>query len=75
MKILKVNFGGKCSDCAYIGVSFEDGTHFEKDGYVAKVSGVGGGDYYDFTVDNETGRIIGWVPLEDSEIHFITKDM
>ena len=75
MKILKVSFGAKCSDCSDIAVIFEDGTSFEKDGYPPTISGVCGGDYFHFTVENETGRILGWVPLEDGEIHNLTRNM
>ena len=32
----------------------------EYDGYVPTDAGVGGGDYIHFTVDVETGQIIGW---------------
>jgi len=75
MKVLKVNFGAKCNDMADFRVMFEDGTTFEKDGYPPKVSGVCGGDYYDFTVENETGRILGWVPIKSEEVEELARNM
>jgi len=34
----------------------------EHDGYVPP-SAIGEGDYIDFTIDNETGRILDWKPI------------
>ena len=42
----------------------------EHDGYMP-YSGIFGGDYTSFEVDNETGKIIGWVPLRIEDGKFV----
>lgn len=45
----------------------EDGLTIESEGYMPRVGGVfdrGYGDSTCITIDNESGRVIGWVPVE-----------
>ena len=52
-----------CSDRCQ--VSFE-----EKDvvGYVPRIPGLGGGDYIRLSIENETGKIIGWNPITEEDL-------
>ena len=52
---------GKVRDQFVINVLGEEGFGYE--GYVP-VSSLGDGDYIDFIIDNETGTIVGWKPLD-----------
>lgn len=52
----------KCSDlCAC------DFNGFERDGYVPHDIGIGGGDYIEFDLCLECGKVQGQFPLEDPE--------
>ena len=57
---MKLIILAKCSDACSTGVP-ELG--LEKNGYVPRGLGIGGGDYINFTVDTNTGKIEGWRPL------------
>jgi len=72
---MKLTIGGKCSDMCHSKLTTEDGgVDYEKDGYVPKGLGVGGGDYIEFEVDLETGQILNWKKPTDEAIHdFIEK--
>jgi len=39
-----------------------------KDGYVPDVFGIGGGDYFWFTIDLETGKLVRWQKPNDTDI-------
>jgi hypothetical protein len=56
----QITFNAKCSDC--FGLTYFDGKSEDLyyDGYVVRDLAIGGGDYISFTVDVETGKIIGW---------------
>ena len=56
---MKISITGKVSDCFNMQVV---GTDQEYDGYVPDC-GLGGGDYIEFVVDNETGQILNWKPI------------
>lgn len=49
---------GKVSDMCSI--EFEGTEHF---GYVPRIEAIGGGDYINMKIDNDTGKIIGWEPI------------
>jgi hypothetical protein len=53
-RILAVS--AKCSDCC--SVVFPNGKSI--DGYVPRGICIGGGDYADFMIDIDTGKIVGW---------------
>ena len=54
--------GAKCSDLCV--VNFND---IDKEGYVPHDVGLGGGDYLEFNVCLECGKVQGKFPLEDPE--------
>jgi len=60
------HFGGKTSDMASMSVRH---LNISYDGYVPAIEGIGGGDYYDFKVCLECGRLQGFkTPLSDTEV-------
>ena len=63
-----LKFGGKVSDMLWM-VNTETGE--EMGGYVPYDINIGGGDYIEFSVDNETGRIVGWQPISKDRIEEI----
>lgn len=68
-KLIKtINIQAKHSDMYFAGIDYEDGTSKEHEGYGLYITGLGGGDYIDFTIDNATGKIMGWVPLTEEKI-------
>lgn len=60
-----ISIGGKVSDLSYL-VAKEAGV--DHDGYVPYIKGIGGGDYIEIEIDNDTGKIVGWVPLTVEEL-------
>lgn len=51
----------KPSDAGFYVLQDENGLELhEVDGYVPGCFGIGGGDYIEFTLDLETGKIVGW---------------
>lgn len=65
-----ISVSAKCSDCCYVEYhNDENERSFSKDGYVPDL-GFGSGDYIDFVVDADTGQILNWVPVSDSEAKF-----
>lgn len=74
MKVKYIRVQAKASDLQDFG--FLDGLlHLlhEHDGY-GVVPGVGNGDYIDFSVENETGRIVGWKPFTDEELESLIEE-
>lgn len=62
---MRIFISVKCSDsCDYAVVDDQGNYILEGDGYVPRNWGVGGGDYVKLTIDNETGKIVGWVPID-----------
>lgn len=60
-----VSIGGKVRDMGYIILSQDDETYaFRECDYMPYISFLCGGDDIDIRIDNETGKIIGWRPLE-----------
>jgi hypothetical protein len=62
---MKLKINAKCSDMCYASVP-ELG--LEKDGYVPRGLGIGGGDYIELTIDTETGKVDGWKPLSEQTL-------
>ena len=62
---MKLHLIAKCSDACSTGVP-ELG--LEKNGYVPRGLGLGGGDYINFIVDTKTGKIEGWKPLTNEDL-------
>lgn len=65
-KIVKIGLSAKASDLHFVQIYFEDGSTREHDGYNPGVCG--SGDYTKLEIDNETGKIIGWKPLQLSDL-------
>jgi len=57
----------KCSDCCHSEIVIDGEVVKELDGYVPRNFGIGGGDYIEFHVDLETGKIVGWTEPELSD--------
>lgn len=55
-----VNVSAKCNDMCFVSMG-----KLGRDGYVP--SSLGGGDYIDLTIDNETGQILNWKPLTEED--------
>lgn len=62
---MKINVIAKCDDRCSVSV---DGTDLRKQGYVPRDLGIGGGDYVRLTIDSQTGKIDGWVPLSPEDL-------
>lgn len=57
---------------SFFGVVDDDGdVIFEHDGYVPNIPAIGGGDYFEMEIDNDTGKIMGWTPLTPEKIKSI----
>lgn len=64
-----ITISAKCSDRCHVTITDSNGkVTCEHDGYVPNELGLGGGDYIKFTIDNETGRIVGWEPVSKEDI-------
>jgi hypothetical protein len=58
---MRLHFSAKSSDLNSISVDDDDGKEiFDHQGYVPTGLGVGADDYVEFSVDVETGKIVGW---------------
>lgn len=55
----------KCSDCCTVRCP---DLALEKQGYVPRDLGIGGGDYIRLTIDTNTGKIEGWLPLTGEDL-------
>lgn len=65
----KIFVGGKCSDMAWYYINNENGeTVKDGEGYAPYIKGVSDGDYIEIEVDNETGKVIGWVPMTNKVV-------
>jgi hypothetical protein len=62
---MKIKVVAKCSDCCSVSV---EGTDLQKQGYVPRDLGIGGGDYIRFTIDSVTGKIEGWSSRSKAEL-------
>lgn len=58
-----VTVSAKCSDM--FAMSMGD---LDYDGYVPQGS-LGGGDYIEMQIDNETGQILDWKPLNEEDFN------
>lgn len=66
---MKISICAKCSDLCAVTVQDDKGkTILEHDGYVPDFF-LGGGDYVEMTIDNDTGKIIGWKPITIDQIN------
>jgi hypothetical protein len=62
-KLKTISVSAKCSDCFFLRGKTQDGEHIEYDGYVPHGLNIGSGDYIEFTLDLETGKILNWKPV------------
>jgi hypothetical protein len=60
MNKLTIFVQGKCSDLGYTAIYKDDDIVFEKDGYIPRSLGIGGGDYIELEIDVETGMVVNW---------------
>lgn len=60
---MKISLFMKHNDCASITISDGDKNIVEHDGYMPYLNSFIGGDDTQLTIDNETGKIIGWEPI------------
>lgn len=67
--MIVVRIGGKVSDMGWAEMLNSEGKYLAKSGaYMPDIEGICSGDYIDIAIDNETGRIIGWVPLKPEDL-------
>lgn len=64
-----LEFTAKCSDCS--GSSIGD---FQKEGYVPRDLGIGGGDYVEFNLCLDCGQMQGEFPREKSEMETVDEE-
>jgi hypothetical protein len=67
MRTLKIT--AKCTDRCW--VEFQDTESEigkERSGYVPRNIGIGGGDNVELTINIDTGKIIGWQPIDTDDI-------
>lgn len=76
MSIKTISFSVKHSDLAFYEAEDENGNNLMTvDGYAPKLNNVlVGGDYTEMTIDNATGKIIGWVPVTMDKLPKRKKD-
>jgi len=67
MRTLKIT--AKCADRCWIEFNdTEADISTERGGYVPRHIGIGGGDNVVLTIDIDTGKIIGWEPIDTDDI-------
>jgi hypothetical protein len=62
-----LSISAKCNDLCFTEFN-SDELNIEKDGYVPKNLGIGGGDFVDLEIDVETGQILNWKALTNEDI-------
>ena len=65
---MKIQIVAKCNDMCSLHAYDGNNTSLQKQGYVPRGLGIGGGDYIRLTIDAETGKIEGWKPLTKDQI-------
>lgn len=69
MEIKKVTISMKHNDLAVMTLDNENDVEvFEHDGYMPDMGIFEGGDYTELTIDNATGKIIGWKPITPQDV-------
>ncbi len=71
---MRIFISCKHNDMCDFEVIDDDNTLYESHDY-APYLGIFGGDYTHFQVDNETGKIVGWVPITKEEIERLKEEM
>ena len=68
MGILRIS--AKCSDLCWTQYTDSKGNVTESDSYVPEGIGIGdgSGDYVDIDIDMQTGQILNWKPVSDSQV-------
>lgn len=75
MAIKTVKFYAHSSDCSQVTFIAHDGYEVvDHIGYFPHIDKVCGGDDLRIEVDNETGRIIGWVPFTEETARTVVED-
>jgi len=73
-EIKTVRLGAKASDM--FDIEFISAKYRKSgDGYAPDIKGLCGGDYLDVEIDNATGKIVGWVPIEAEEVDELLEQM
>jgi len=68
MGILRIS--AKCSDLCWTQYTDSKGNTTESNSYVPEGIGIGdgSGDYVDIDIDMQTGQILNWKPVSDSQV-------
>ena len=74
-KITKIFFGAKCSDMATVDFHLSDSSYRTGTGYAPYIRNVCMGDYFEFEVDNDTGKILNWTPINVEDIDYLLEQM
>lgn len=70
-----IEVGGKTSDMCGASFSNGDDVDVSNHGYVPRELGIGGGDYLEFDVCADCGKIQNWQKLDDETIIEAIKSM
>lgn len=62
-----INVTGKVSDLCFVRYNNQDESR-ERDGYVPEGLGIGGGDYLEFKLCLDCGRILGDFPIPQDNV-------
>lgn len=74
MEIKKVTINMKHNDLVFMSLDNENDVEvFEHDGYMPDM-GMLGGDQTELTIDNATGKIIGWKPITPQDVAKFKED-
>jgi len=63
-------------DCSSVNIFDEnDNMLFDHGGYFPYIGHLCEGDDLEITIDNETGKILGWVPLTEEDIQRLKEEV
>lgn len=66
--IKEIRINAKHDDRYAARIINDDGSDVVHEGYGLRMDGIGGGDYLKFTIENATGKIVGWTPLTEETL-------
>ena len=66
---MKIHISCKHSDMLDMQILDDEGHEvLDHQGYGPGIGSLSGGDYLSLSIDNDTGKIIGWKPITEEEI-------